>query len=170
MANKKAQETEQKETKSNMKADAKEANTSTKRGGLIIADADNQVAGRLASHVAKELLNGSRVSVVNAEKAVLSGNPKFTIKIYKERVKRGDPYHGPFYPRAPDRMLKRMIRGMIPYKKSKGNEAFKRLRVFISVPEEFKGKETKLINEQTLENKFMSLGNLSIKLGAKKTW
>jgi large subunit ribosomal protein L13 len=163
----KVQETEQKEAKAEKPAEAKPG---TKKGSLIVADAENQVAGRLASRVAKELLKGSRVSIVNAERAVVSGDPKHTVKVYTERLKRGDPYHGPFYPRTPDRVLKRMIRGMMPYKKTKGSEAFKRLRVFISVPEEFKGKETKLINEQTLEDKFMSLGNLSIKLGAKKTW
>ena len=146
------------------------AQADMKKSDVIVVDANNQIAGRLASRVAKELLKGNRVNVVNAEKAVISGDPKFTIKTYKERVKKGDPYHGPFYPRIPDRVFKRMVRGMIPYKKTKGREAFKRLRVFISVPEEFKGKGIKLISEHSLENKFINLGDLAIKLGAKRTW
>ena len=141
-----------------------------KASDILVVDANNQIAGRLASRVAKELLRGMRVFVVNAEHAVISGNPKFIVKKYDEKVKRGDPYHGPFYPRIPDRMLKRIIRGMIPYKRAKGRAAMKRLRVFISVPEEYKGKETKLISEHTLENKFITLGELAIKLGAKRTW
>ncbi len=142
----------------------------TKEGNVIVADAGNQIAGRLASVVAKKLLEGKKVLVVNAENAVISGNPKFIIKKYREKWERGDPYHGPFYPRIPDRMLKRIIRGMLPYKKTTGREAFKRLKVFISVPEEFKGKETKLTDEQKLKGKSIKLGELSLKLGAKKTW
>jgi len=153
-----------------MAEEKQSAQADMKKSDVIITDASNQIAGRLASRVAKELLKGNRVNVVNAESAVISGDPKFTVKTYDEKIKRGDPYHGPFYPRIPDRMLKRMIRGMIPYKKAKGRDAFKRLRVFISVPEEFKGKETKLISEHALENKFMTLGDLAIKLGAKRTW
>lgn len=155
------------ETQDTMKADEK---TEIKKGSVIVADVSNQIAGRIASHIAKELLNGSNICIVNAENAVISGDPKSTIKLYKERMKRGDPYHGPFQPRIPDRLLKRIIRGMLPYKKATGKKAFKRLRVFISVPEEFKGKESKLISEQTLENKFITLGELALKLGAKKTW
>jgi len=135
-------------------------------------DADNMVAGRLASFIAKDLLKGERVIVVNAEKAVISGNPKHVIESYTEKRDRGDPYHGPFYPREPDRMLKRMVRGMVPYKKSSGSEAFKRLRVFISVPEEYKNREFKRPGgaENNLKCKTLSIGELSEKLGAKKIW
>lgn len=137
---------------------------------VMIVDASNQIAGRLASCVAKELLKGSRVFLVNAESAIVSGDPVYLKKTFDAKYKRGDPYHGPFFPRMPDMMLKRIIRGMLPYKKAKGRAAMKRLRVFISVPEEFKGKETKLIEEHTLENKFMTIGDIAIKLGAKRTW
>ena len=144
--------------------------TKKKKSKTMVVDASNQIAGRIASRIAKELLNESKIFVVNAEKAVISGNPDFVINMYKERLKRGDPYHGPFYPRIPDRMLKRMIRGMVPYKKATGRAAMKRIKVFISVPEELKGKELRLIEEQKLENKFITIGDLAIKLGAKKTW
>jgi large subunit ribosomal protein L13 len=135
-------------------------------------DASNMVVGRLASMVAKELLKGERVAVVNAENAVISGNPKHLIETYTEKRERGDPYHGPFYPREPDKVLKRIVRGMLPYKKSKGRDAFKRLRVFISVPKEYKAREfTELKGaENNLKCKTMSVGALAIKLGVKKSW
>jgi len=144
--------------------------TGEKKGNELLADADNQIAGRLASVVAKELMKGKRVFVVNAEKAVLSGEPSYVVKKYSEKVKRGDPYHGPFYPRIPDRMLKRMIRGMIPYKKAKGKDAMKRLKVFISFPEELKNKGPVITEKQNIESKFTTLGDLAVKLGAKRTW
>lgn len=135
-------------------------------------DASNMIVGRLASRVAKKLLKGERVIIVNAEKAVLSGNPKRLVDSYTEKRERGDPYHGPFYPKEPDMVLKRVVRGMLPYKKSKGASALKSLRVFISVPEEYEGKSfTKLKGaENNLKCKTMNLGSLAVKLGAKKTW
>lgn len=106
----------------------------------IIINAEGTVAGRLASILAKELLNGKSVAVVNAEKALVSGKPGTTMEDFRAKRERGDPYHGPFYPRLPDRMLKRFVRGMLP-KSPRGREALKRLRVFISMPRELEGKE-----------------------------
>ena len=108
---------------------------------MIYIDANNKVVGRLASRVAKMLLSGESVSVVNAEKAVMVGNPAVTLKAFKHKRDRGDPYHGPFYPRSPDMVFRRVVRGMVPYKTARGGEAFKRLRVFISIPQELKGKQ-----------------------------
>jgi len=137
----------------------------------IFIDAENQVAGRLASKAAKEALKGKHVFIVNAEKAIITGNPKFVIKRYYEMVNRGNPYHGPFYPKIPDRMLKRIIRGMLPHRKPNGRKAFMRIRVYNSIPEEF-AKETLQRQEpgNRLSSKFITLGKLSERLGAKRTW
>ncbi|MBU0530742.1 MAG: 50S ribosomal protein L13 [Candidatus Aenigmatarchaeota archaeon] len=138
----------------------------------LIVDATNHVAGRLASLVAKAAVRGDDVHVINAEKAVISGNEDYTVKQFKERVQKGDPYHGPFYPRYPDRILKRMIRGMLPYKKPQGKAALKRVKVYLSIPDQFTGKETIRFKqaENTLYHKQMTLGQLSIKLGVNKSW
>lgn len=136
----------------------------------IIIDAKNQVTGRLASKTVKEVLKGNEVDIVNAEHAVILGNPDHIIKTYKEKIVRGDPYHGPFYPKSPDRMLKRTIRGMLPYKKPRGREALKRVKVFISVPEDIANEKFTRFKEAENKGKqkYMSLGELSKKLGAKK--
>jgi large subunit ribosomal protein L13 len=135
----------------------------------LFIDAEGQIAGRLASKVAKEALKGRHVFIVNAEKAIISGNPTFVIKRYYEMVSRGNPYHGPFYPKIPDRMLKRMIRGMLP-KKPTGRAAFRRIKVYNSVPEEFSRQSfTKPEqSESRLGSKFITLGRLSERLGAKR--
>jgi len=137
----------------------------------LFMDAENQIAGRLASKAAKEALKGRHVFIVNAEKAIISGNPVFVIKRYYQMVSRGDPYHGPFYPRIPDRMLRRMIRGMLP-KRPTGKAAFKRIKVYNSVPEEFSKQAFTRPeeSESRLGSKFITLGKLSERLGAKKTW
>jgi len=106
--------------------------------GSVYIDANGQIAGRLSSKVAKLLLSGKRVVVVNAEKSLISGNRTSVINQWKESLEissRVNPLYGPIHPRRPDNILRRMVRGMVPRKKPKGALAMKRLRVFIGVPE-----------------------------------
>jgi large subunit ribosomal protein L13 len=133
---------------------------------MMYINADNHVLGRLASKVADTLLSGESVTVVNAGKSVIIGNPKAAIASYQEKIARGDPYHGPFYPRHPDMIFKRVVRGMIPRGTSRGREAFKRLRVFNSLPEDVSGKElTEMKGTANKgERKSISLKELSEKL------
>ena len=103
----------------------------------IYIDATNQIAGRLSSKVAKLVLSGKRVVVVNAEKALISGSRTSVINQWKERLELGskvNPIYGPIHPRRPDNILRRMVRGMVPRKKPKGATAMKRLRVYVGVP------------------------------------
>ncbi len=140
---------------------------------MKIYDATNQIAGRLASHVAKDLLNGEQVVIVNAEKAVLSGDPKMKFREFKQKRDRGDPKKGPFYPRYPDLILRRIVRGMLPWHKDKGRKAYRRLKVYIGEPEEFKNMEKIRIEEadaSKLRCKYITLGELSLLLGAEKRW
>ena len=140
---------------------------------MKVYDATNKIAGRLATRIAKDLLNGEDVIVVNAEKAVLSGGKEKKFKEYKEKVDKGDPIKGPFYPRYPDAILRRFVRGMLPWHKPKGREAFKKLRVYLGEPEEFKKVkkiDVKEADASKLKIKYITLGDLSLLLGAKKRW
>ena len=101
---------------------------------MKILDASGCVMGRLASHAAKSLLNGDEIHIINAEEAVISGNKDSVMGEYIEKRQLNHPRKGPFYPRMPHLMLKRAVRGMIPYQKPRGREAFKRLRVDIGKP------------------------------------
>jgi len=108
----------------------------------IIIDAENAVVGRLASYVAKQALQGKKVIIVNAEKAIFTGREEDIIEKYRVRRERGGiGMRGPFYPKTPERILKRIIRGMLPYKKGKGREDYKRIRCYVSIPAEFKDKK-----------------------------
>lgn len=110
----------------------------------LYVDATNQIAGRLASKVAKQLLLGKRVVVVNAEKSLLSGEKGSVVSAWKVKLElssRVNPIYGPIHPRRPDNILRRMVRGMVPRKKPKGDLAMKRLRVHVGVPEELKDKK-----------------------------
>ena len=135
----------------------------------IIIDAEERVVGRLASRAAKEALKGNSIFVVNVEKAIISGNPKATEKFFFEKVERGDPYHGPFYPKTPEGIMKRVIRGMLPYKKPLGKKALKRVKVYKGIPEEFKDRELKDLGaDKKLRCKYMTLENVCEKIRGTK--
>ena len=110
--------------------------TTTKTATII--NADGLILGRMASMIAKRLLNGEEITIVNAEKALLSGRKKSKTKEAKEFLDVGSPKMGPFHYRRPDRIVRRTVRGMLPYKKPKGKYAYKRLKVFIGIPDELK--------------------------------
>jgi large subunit ribosomal protein L13 len=103
-------------------------------------DAKGQIAGRLCSNVAKLLLNGDRVIVVNSEKTLISGQRGSVMRSWLEYLKIASvvhPKHGPFHSRTPDGIITRMVRGMVPRRKPKGEAAMKRLRVYVGVPGEY---------------------------------
>jgi large subunit ribosomal protein L13 len=137
----------------------------------LLVDANNAVAGRLAAVVAKQLLQGEHVVVINAEKAVLSGNRASIILQYKERLgirTRTAPWKGPMHPRQPDRMLRRIIRGMVPWKRDRGRKAMKRLRVYTGTPEGLKTKRNLDISEyERVGRRTTYLGEIAQELGWK---
>lgn len=104
-------------------------------------NADGLIVGRMSSYVAKRLINGEQVIILNAEKAVFSGKKKSKIAEAKEFLEVGAPERGPFHYRRPDRMVKKTIRGMLPFKQPKGKAAFKLLKVYMGVPLEYKDKK-----------------------------
>ncbi len=132
----------------------------------VYIDASEQVMGRMSSIIAKELLKGKKVYVINSGKSVISGNRKYILKDYKEKIDRGDPYHGPFYPKAPERIIKRVVRGMLP-KNPKGRDALARLRVYRSKPSALEGKEFKKYSDAKIGNSksYLNLEKVSERLG-----
>lgn len=139
--------------------------------GTVYVDASDQIAGRLSSKVAKLVLSGKKVVVVNAEKALISGSRTSVINQWKERLElssRVNPIYGPIHPRRPDNILRRMVRGMVPRKKPKGALAMKRLRVYIGLPSGVgAAKFTKF--EDTAASRpipvYVTMGDLSKSLG-----
>lgn len=145
---------------------------STVQGKVIIVDAEGQILGRLASKVAKMLLEGNRVVVVNAEKAVLSGDPKRVIdgymRMFKVQTYRNPDRQGIRKERSPQRILKAAIKGMLPYRKPRGRSALKRLRVYVGVPPEFQSMEKvkfKEADSSKLNTKYILVGDLAKLMG-----
>ena len=139
--------------------------------GTLYIDASNQIAGRLSSKVAKLILSGKRVVVVNAERALISGSRTSVVNQWKERLElssRVNPIYGPIHPRRPDTILRRMVRGMVPRKKPKGALAMKRLRVYIGVPADVEVAKLTRFDETTATRPipvYVTMGDLSKSLG-----
>lgn len=137
---------------------------------MAVIDADGLVLGRLSTHVAKRLLNGEEIVVVNAEKAIVSGNKVQLLAHYKHRRERGTRNHGPFFPRTADMILKRTVRGMLEYKKPSGRAAYRRLKVYVGVPGGLRAEKAESLETAKKPNlsRYTTLGALAKELGSKR--
>jgi large subunit ribosomal protein L13 len=147
------------------------AKQTQKPNQILTIDAKDCIAGRMCSHISKLLLKGHHVRVVNAEKCMISGNRYMTIKTYKEFLEIAsatNPIHGPFHPRKPDKILTRMVRGMLPKRKSSGITALKRLRIYIAIPPELKDAKLETFEDSKIRKPssyFITLGELARQIG-----
>jgi len=136
----------------------------------LVVDARDCIVGRVASEVAQRALDGDRVAIINAERAVITGNEESTMDTYRTRAELGSD-SGPYYPKRPDRIFKRAIRGMVPYKQDRGREAFESVRVYVGNPHDREGEVLSGTSLDRLSNiNFTTLGEVSENLGANKTW
>ncbi|MEF8776650.1 MAG: 50S ribosomal protein L13 [Haloarculaceae archaeon] len=136
----------------------------------LVVDARDCILGRVASEVAARALEGERVAVLNAERAVITGNEDDVISRYQARREVGSD-RGPAYPKRPDRIMKRAVRGMVPHKKPRGREAIENVRVYVGNPDDRDGTVLEGTSLDRLSNiKFVSLGDVSESLGANVTW
>ena len=134
----------------------------------VLVNADGLILGRMASKVAKHLLNGEEVTVLNAEKAILSGKRKSKVAEAKEFLEVGAPERGPFHYRRPDKIVRKTIRGMVPFKQPKGKNAFKKLKVFMGIPKDFKDLQLVTFDEAKaakLKGPHLTLAELAREIG-----
>ena len=117
----------------------------------MIINGENLILGRLASFVAKQSLLGEKIDIVNCEKVLVTGSKKIVLEKYKRKIRMGTPEKGPFFPKQPHLIVKRTIRGMLPYKQEKGLSAFKRIKCYLGIPGEFQNKPL-----ETIENAHIS--------------
>ena len=145
-----------------------------------VFDANGLIMGRLASASADILLKAARedrddkVIIINAEHAIVTGRPRSVLDTYHAKYKLNHARKGPFFPRMPDMILKRAVRGMLPYqKKSSGRRALRNLRVEIGCPNHLSGELTEGHENgddskfrKDLPERFITLGEISADLGA----
>jgi LSU ribosomal protein L13P len=137
---------------------------------VTIINAEDLILGRLASMVAKRALDGEEIALVNVEKVVISGTRKRVTGAYLQKRQRGSKEGGPFFPRRPDAIMKRTIRGMLPYKRSSGRDALQRVRAYVGIPKQFREGPMETIEEvhvsRLSSSRYVTLESISSYLGA----
>jgi len=135
----------------------------------MIINGEGARLGRIAAVAAKSALKGEDVVILNAEKIIITGNPKQILEKYKARrsVKnKADPEKSPKWPRRPDMLVRRIVRGMLPYDKKTGRLAYKKIKVFIGIPSEFSSKIGEAVKmEMPTNNVHITINELSRELG-----
>jgi large subunit ribosomal protein L13 len=141
-------------------------------------DATDLIVGRMANKVAKLALEGEEIVIVNCEKAIMSGKPQMILTRYRTREKRVQPFQGPFKKRMPDRLVKFIIRGMLPRSPwtegSRGRMALSRVKCYIGVPMEFNDKKFESVQgaeaSRLKTQNHLTIGRLSQLLRGRKPW
>lgn len=138
----------------------------------MIINAEGLVAGRLASKVAKETIKGETVVIVNASKVILVGKETAILPKFKQRVEakvKSNPHYGPKYDRIPSKMLRKMIKGMLPNKKRTSERLLKQIKVYNEVPKNFNLDKVETLEKLKFNqrNESMTLEEVAKKLGGK---
>jgi large subunit ribosomal protein L13 len=147
-----------------------------------LLDATDKILGRFCSQIAKLALLGNNIVIINAKDAIISGTKDNIHENFLKKLNIStatNPRRGPFWPRRPDTFMRNVIKKMLPRKKYRGKEAYKRIHVYIGdIPERFQKRYQKLIpleinnadkRRLSYYNKFITLENLCSRLGWNKT-
>lgn len=136
----------------------------------VVVDGRGHLLGRLASKVAKELLNGQRVTVVRCELLMKSGSlfrNKLKWHEFLNKSINTNPRRGFRHYKSPSRMFWRTVRGMLPHKTPKGSVALARLKVFEGIPFPYDHKKRMVVPDALKivrlrdNRKFTVLGDLA---------
>lgn len=135
-------------------------------------DAKNLRLGRLGTVVAKKALLGETINIVNVADAVITGDKKKVFASFKRKKEMGTPTTGPFHSRVPSQVVKRSIRGMLPYKSPRGREALERVKCYNGIPATLKNEKFETIAEahidESMASKYVTIGRICKLLGGKE--
>jgi len=144
--------------------------------GPIVVDGKGHLLGRLASIIAKQLLNGQEVIVVRCEEIDISGTRhrnRKNFQSYLQKRTNTNPKWGPFHHRAPRMILLKTVRGMLPRKTKRGEAALKRLKAYEGVPPDY-SKVKRMVVPDALRvthlrpsSKYTNIGTLAGEMGWK---
>lgn len=116
-----------------------------------IIDGKDLVLGRMGSVVAKRLLMGENIKIVNCKDIVILGKKKYLIDRYKTKLTNKVVKQGPYYSRSPADMVRRALRNMLPYKNQRGIEAYKRLKCYNSTPSILLNSDKEIIDNAKID-------------------
>lgn len=148
------------------------AESKTKEENYTIIDGKDLVLGRLGSNICKRLLLGESFKIVNCKDVVILGRKSYLVERYKNKIANKVIKQGPYYSRSPSDLVKRAMRNMLPYKSSRGADAFRRLKCYNSVPSTLVKTEKQVVESAVLDQDsvfyFSRVGEISKALGYVK--
>ena len=128
---------------------------------MKIINGENAVLGRLASYAAKQALLGEEIVILNCEKVMITGSRQDIREKFEAKRRRiGSGQKGPKHSRLAHLIVKRAIRGMLSHRSGRGKEAFRRIKCFSGVPEEFKDAK-KIVGSKEKKAKFMHIDEIT---------
>jgi len=139
---------------------------------MILIDGSNLLLGRVASFAARKALEDEQVTIINCNKIYLSGSPTRSIERYKGKFTLGTILHGPYVSKSPGAMMRRSVRGMLPWNRVRGRDAFRRVKCYSDVPEALKGKPAITIENASINklpiSRYITLVEVCSRIGTKR--
>ena len=140
-----------------------------------VLDATDLIMGRMCSQIAKLLLLGEHIVIINSKDAVISGrrNQILAKYVHLRKIRNlSNPKRGPFHFSRPDTFLRQKIRFMLP-KNNRGAEALKRIHTFIvGIPsaksEKFSNQEPIVVRKasaERLRHKYITIEDVCNNMG-----
>lgn len=129
----------------------------------VYIDGSNKILGRLASQAAREADEETQVIILNSEEIVISGDEEDVLEEYEQKYERGSRDDGPYFPKRPDKIMKRTVTRMLPDYDVEET----RVKTFIGNPEnieDFTDVDAKTTADLKREN-YVKLGHVSRTLG-----
>ena len=129
---------------------------------ILVIDGKGAILGRIASYAAKQALKGDEVAIVNCGEIIITGKKKKIQEDFEQKRRRvGTTQQGPRFPRTTERIVKRVIRGMLPdFREGRGKKAFKRIKCYSKVPKEFENSKKILFVGKT-RNKYVKMREIA---------
>lgn len=139
---------------------------------MKIYNGEGVLLGRIASLAAKDVLLGEEVKIVNCDKIVISGEKTNVFAKERQKIMRGGyPLKSQVHSRMPEMLVRRTIRGMLPWKKARGREAYRRVLCYRGLPAEFADQKMIVIEDASVKKlptlKYVTIGQVCKQLGGK---
>ena len=140
---------------------------------MKIINCEGLILGRLATYAAKEANVGEEVILVNCSKALITGKKEVVLKfIHHKLVERGNVFKGPFISCEPAAYVRRVIRGMFPWRMPRGREAYSRIKCYSHLPEDLKDAKFEKLDFASIRKvpnlKYIQIGEILRLMGAKQ--
>lgn len=139
---------------------------------MIIINGENLIMGRVLSRIAKYVLLGEEVALINCEKLMISGAKNVIISRQRFLADlKGKPNRGRFYYSGPSNSVKRSLRGMLPVN-NRGKLALARVKCYTGIPDEFKNQKQETFQADNISKlpnmKYMAVADICKEMGG--TW